>query len=58
MRRFRLRSPGRQFAVLRTLGAIAVLVVGGVHLQQYFADYFRWYRSSARSSCSTSSARR
>jgi hypothetical protein len=28
-------------ATLRTLGAIAVLVVGAVHLQQYFAVHFR-----------------
>jgi hypothetical protein len=28
-------------SVMRTLGAFAVLVVGAVHLQQYFADYFR-----------------
>jgi hypothetical protein len=31
---------GRAPAVLRTLGAVAVLVVGGVHLQQYFAEHF------------------
>jgi hypothetical protein len=31
---------GRAPALLRTLGAIAVLVVGAVHLQQYFADHF------------------
>jgi hypothetical protein len=31
---------GRAPALLRTLGAVAVLVVGGVHLEQYFADYF------------------
>jgi hypothetical protein len=30
------RTPG----MLRTLGAIAVLVVGAVHLQQYFGDHF------------------
>jgi hypothetical protein len=29
---------GRSAAFLRTLGAIAVLVVGAVHLQQYLAD--------------------
>ena len=28
-------------ATLRTIGAIAVLVVGAVHLQQYFAVHFR-----------------
>ena len=27
-------------AILRTLGAIAVLVVGAVHLEQYFAEHF------------------
>lgn len=31
----------RRPAVLRTVGAIAVLVVGAVHLQQYFGDFFR-----------------
>jgi hypothetical protein len=31
----------RTTALLRSLGAIAVLVVGAVHLQQYFVDYFR-----------------
>ena len=31
---------GRPPAILRTLGAIAVLVVGAVHLQQYFGDHF------------------
>jgi hypothetical protein len=31
---------GRTPAILRTLGAIAVLVVGAVHLQQYFGDHF------------------
>jgi hypothetical protein len=35
------RPAGRTPAILRTLGAIAVLVVGAVHLQQYFVDYFR-----------------
>jgi hypothetical protein len=34
------RSRGHAPAALRTLGAIAVLVVGAVHLQQYFADHF------------------
>jgi hypothetical protein len=34
------RSPGRAPAVLRTLGAVAVLVVGAVHLEQYFAEHF------------------
>jgi hypothetical protein len=32
---------GRAPAVLRTLGAVAVLVVGAVHLQQYFAEHFK-----------------
>jgi hypothetical protein len=32
---------GRMPALLRTVGALAVLVVGAVHLQQYFADYFK-----------------
>jgi hypothetical protein len=32
---------GRLYAVLRTLGAIAVLVVGAVHLYEYIADHFR-----------------
>ena len=27
-------------AILRTLGALAVLVVGAVHLEQYFAEHF------------------
>jgi hypothetical protein len=31
---------GRAAGALRTLGALAVLIVGAVHLQQYFADYF------------------
>jgi hypothetical protein len=31
---------GRGSALLRTLGGLAVLVVGAVHLQQYFADHF------------------
>lgn len=35
------RRPSRGPAILRTLGAIAVLVVGGVHLHQYFVNYFR-----------------
>jgi hypothetical protein len=34
------RPTGPAPAILRTLGAAAVLVVGAVHLQQYFADYF------------------
>jgi hypothetical protein len=32
---------GRAPALLRTVGAIAVLVVGAVHLQQYFAEHIR-----------------
>jgi hypothetical protein len=35
------QTPGRTPATLRALGALAVLVVGGVHLYEYFADYFR-----------------
>ena len=31
---------GRTPAILRTIGAIAVLVVGAVHLQQYLADSY------------------
>jgi hypothetical protein len=31
---------GRATGVLRTLGALAVLVVGAVHLQQYVGDHF------------------
>jgi hypothetical protein len=35
------RQPsGRMPAMLRTLGALAVLVVGGVHLYEYLADHF------------------
>ncbi|HEU5214004.1 MAG TPA: hypothetical protein VFU30_00540 [Gaiellaceae bacterium] len=34
------RTGGRAPAVLRTVGAIAVLVVGAVHLQQYLGDHF------------------
>ena len=34
------RSDGHAPAVLRTIGAIAVLVVGAVHLQQYLDDHF------------------
>ena len=33
-------ASGRTSAILRTLGAVAVLVVGAVHLQQYLADHF------------------
>ena len=46
------QEPSRRWApaMLRTLGAIAVLVVGAVHLQQYFAVHFTWCRSSGRSS--------
>ena len=33
-------GPGRMPAILRAVGAIAVLVVGAVHLQQYFAVGF------------------
>jgi hypothetical protein len=31
---------GHAAGMVRTLGAVAVLGVGAVHLQQYFADYF------------------
>jgi hypothetical protein len=34
------RGPGRASAILRTVGAIAVLVVGAVHLYEWVADYF------------------
>jgi hypothetical protein len=34
------RSTGRAPAILRTLGAVAVLVVGAVHLDEYIADHF------------------
>ena len=34
------RADRRAPAVLRTIGAIAVLVVGAVHLQQYIGDHF------------------
>jgi hypothetical protein len=34
------RPSGRAPATLRTLGAIAVLVVGAVHLYEYIADHF------------------
>lgn len=33
-------ASGRTSAILRTLGGIAVLVVGAVHLHQYFVDHF------------------
>jgi hypothetical protein len=35
-----LEAPSRSGAVLRTLGALAVLVVGIVHLEQYFRVHF------------------
>jgi len=35
------QGPGRATAILRTVGAIAVLVVGAVHLYEWVADYFR-----------------
>jgi len=35
-----LSEPSRISAILRTLGAVAVLVVGAVHLEQYFAEHF------------------
>ena len=34
------QGPGRAPAILRTLGAIAVLVVGAVHLYEYVAEHF------------------
>jgi hypothetical protein len=36
----RARRPGRGSTILRTLGALAVLVVGAVHLEQYVAVHF------------------
>ena len=33
-------ASSRTSAMLRTLGGVAVLVVGAVHLQQYFANHF------------------
>jgi hypothetical protein len=33
-------APGRVAPLLRTVGAIAVLAVGAVHLQQYFVEHF------------------
>jgi hypothetical protein len=33
--------PGRGSTVLRMLGALALLVVGAVHLERYFAVHFR-----------------
>jgi hypothetical protein len=35
-----LSQPSRLPAIMRTLGAVAVLVVGAVHLEQYFAEHF------------------
>src|SRR5438552_10270719 len=35
------QGPGSASAILGTVGALAVLVVGAVHLYEYFADYFR-----------------
>jgi hypothetical protein len=35
-----LSQPSRLPAIMRTLGAAAVLVVGAVHLEQYFAVHF------------------
>ena len=34
-------ASGRTPAILRTLGAIAVLVVGAVHLYEYVVDHFK-----------------
>lgn len=36
----KVRPPGPAPAILRTVGALAVLVVGAVHLEQYFAEHF------------------
>jgi hypothetical protein len=36
----RERQAGGSATILRTLGAMAVLVVGAVHLEQYFAEHF------------------
>ena len=36
----RKQRPGPAPAILRTLGGMAVLVVGAVHLEQYFAEHF------------------
>jgi hypothetical protein len=36
----RKKASGLTSAILRTLGGVAVLVVGAVHLQQYLADHF------------------
>ena len=33
-------KPSRTPTILRALGAVAVLVVGAVHLEQYFAEHF------------------
>jgi len=35
-----LPRPSRWPTILRTLGALSVLVVGAVHLEQYFAEHF------------------
>jgi hypothetical protein len=35
------QGPGRAAAILRTLGATAVLVVGAVHLYEWTADHFK-----------------
>jgi hypothetical protein len=35
-----VRDPSRTGSVLRVLGALAVLVVGAVHLEQYFVVHF------------------
>jgi hypothetical protein len=32
--------PGRATTILRAVGALAVLVVGAIHLEQYFAEHF------------------
>jgi hypothetical protein len=35
------QGPGRAAAILRTVGAVAVLVVGAVHLYEWVAEHFR-----------------
>ena len=37
----------------RRLGAITLLIVGGVHLQQYIGNDYSACRRSGRCSCST-----
>lgn len=35
-------DPSAPIAVLRLIGAVAVLAVGVIHIQQYLADYYRY----------------